>query len=70
MGSIACLCDDGLVWEEFLETNPSCYIAYYELENEPGLEIQNTLVDLHRDGKHCAYFHPEVCVLSLFSTLT
>lgn len=58
MGNIPCLRDDGLTWEEFVEANPSCYIAYYEDRTKLGAEIRNRLVDLHRSGKHCAYFHP------------
>lgn len=60
MGNIACLRDDGLDWEHFVEANPSCYIAYYELETDLGMEMQNALVDLHREGKCCAYFDRQV----------
>lgn len=66
MGNISCLRDDGLTWEDFVEANPSCYIAYYEDHTEPGGEIRNRLVELHRSGKRCAYFHPVLGRLRLF----
>lgn len=56
MAGIRILRDSTPSWEEFVEANPTCYVAYYEWNTSLGTKMHDALVALMRSGKKCACF--------------